>query len=159
MSYFPVRPIAVGSAVFALAFVIRESADSFDHPAELAVQPQVVAEPEHQVKEDQPALTLQEVPLYEVQKTECSSPIKGEGMSQLLARLMKEVQPDLSAHEVAWRTESPHDSLYTDAITLNPQGTGSVLNVVDTICVVRHINDDRSVVWSVYYLGYLTALH
>ena len=153
MSPFSVRLMQAVLAIAAAAMV-GGSAKQTDQPEEPVKQPQPVAEQVRQPDE----VSQQQVPILDRQKSECSAPKNGEPTAGLLARLVKEVQPQLSVQQVKALTD-PGGPLFVDVEakieTKNSQeGSEATLNVADTICVIRSVNDDTEVVWRVHFQGY-----
>lgn len=149
MSHFSVR-LMQAVLIVAAAAMVGGSAKLPDQPEELAKQPSVTAIPQVAPRE-QPKPGVSDLS----QEGECSAPIKGEGMSSLLLRLSKTVDPKLPADE-AEDTQGPSGKLYLEAKTRNPNGLNSErLGIADSICVVRTSSGAGKPVWWIHYQGYV----
>lgn len=150
MSYLSVRLIHA-VAVVTVAVLVGGSTTERPQPEEPVSRSQPIA------GQAKPVATTpkQEPSILDRLRSECSAPIKGESASHVLARLVKEVQPRIAEQQVSMLTSGPGGPLFVDLLAARePAGDMSQLNVADTVCVIRTINDDNDVVWRVHLPGY-----
>lgn len=158
MSYLSVQLTRAVTAV-AVAVLVGGSTAEHPQPEEPVSQPQTV-------KIEQPPMTEaspQSVSVLDAQRSKCSAPSNGEGISQLLARLVKGIQPNITNGELWSLTSDPEGVLVKDLRTHMQLNDASSLNVADTVCVVRAANsvgdartpgNTTNVVWFTHMPGF-----
>lgn len=149
MSHISVRLTQAVAAVVA-AVLVGGSTTAAPQSEEPVSQPQpATVQPLQAAKAPQ-----QEVPVLEAKLSKCSAPNNGEGVSQLLVRLVKGIQPQIAEQELQDLTSDPGGSLIKDLRTNEQASDASLLNVADTVCVIRAANSASSVVWYTHMPGF-----
>ena len=141
MSHISVRLTQAVVAVVA-AVLVGGSTTEVPQPEEPASQPQAAKVQSAPVAE----VSQQSVSILDARRSKCSAPSKGEGTSQLLARLVREIEPKIGEQELRSLTSDPGGSLVSDLRTHEPVGDASMLNVADTVCVIRAVSSSSVVV-------------